>query len=672
MSVTGVVDGCAQLVKLKRKAGMTMPFVDSVHQYSNSAASGGQNVNQIKDAGAVRQVSAQAQQLVPGKVFEGTVTEIKNGQVTIGLNDGSTISARMDAGVSLEKGQPMLFEVKSNSGEQIAIRPVSLESAQNPTLLKALEAAGLKVNERNLSMVNQMMAEKMPINKESLLQMMRASSAFPKADMQTLVQMQKLGFVITEDSLNQFQNYKNGQQAILPEMNRLMEGIAELSGKIFGSETTAQTPGALLGFQQQILGILLGSGQQPPSEAQSANVQNQAALGQLAENQTLQNLTVTDVDAAQGAIIHQDLTESGGNFMNGNALGEGFAGENLSQGGMAAGNSSEGAVSGNIGGDNAQMQGGMAAGEAAQSQGGTVGNVAGEAAQAQGTAAAQSGAGQGTSTVAQLLSSEQQGRLTEMIQEFSGARGNEQLLPEGKLNTSLSAGELLQQMMKVLEQSKNADSASIQKLFHSEEYKMLLKQAMTEQWTLTPDKLKEEGAVREFYQRLSSQMTELQQTLAQAGKDGSALAKSAQSVQSNLEFMNQVNQLYTYVQLPLKLQNQNAHSDLYVYTNKKNLRQKEGALTALLHLDMDHLGATDIFVKLLGMSVQTEFYFQDEVSCRLISQCSDELIKRLEEKGYSCEVKVENRRKKQDFVQDFLERENPPGKLQRYSFDVKA
>ncbi len=672
MSVTGVVDGCAQLVKLKRKAGMTMPFVDSVHQYSNSAASGGQNVNQIKDAGAVRQVSAQAQQLVPGKVFEGTVTEIKNGQVTIGLNDGSTISARMDAGVSLEKGQPMLFEVKSNSGEQIAIRPVSLESAQNPTLLKALEAAGLKVNERNLSMVNQMMAEKMPINKESLLQMMRASSAFPKADMQTLVQMQKLGFVITEDSLNQFQNYKNGQQAILPEMNRLMEGIAELSGKIFGSETTAQTPGALLGFQQQILGILLGSGQQLPSEAQSANVQNQAALGQLAENQTVQNLTVTDVDAAQGAIIHQDLTESGGNFMNGNAMGEGFAGENLSQGGMAAGNSSEGAVSGNIGGDNAQMQGGMAAGEAAQSQGGTVGNVAGEAAQAQDTAAAQSGAGQGTSTVAQLLSSEQQGRLTEMIQEFSGARGNEQLLPEGKLNTSLSAGELLQQMMKVLEQSKNADSASLQKLFHSEEYKMLLKQAMTEQWTLTPDKLKEEGAVREFYQRLSSQMTELQQTLAQAGKDGSALAKSAQSVQSNLEFMNQVNQLYTYVQLPLKLQNQNAHSDLYVYTNKKNLRQKEGALTALLHLDMDHLGATDIFVKLLGTSVQTEFYFQDEVSCRLISQCSDELIKRLEEKGYSCEVKVENRRKKQDFVQDFLERENPPGKLQRYSFDVKA
>ncbi len=645
-----------------------MPFVDSVQQYQNNAVSNAQTLSQPKETGAVRQISAQAQQLVPGKVFEGTVTEIKNGQVTIGLNDGSTISARMDAGVNLEKGQPMLFEVKSNTGEQIAIRPVSLESAQNPTLLKALEAAGLKVNERNLSMVNQMMAEKMPINKQSLLQMMRASSAFPKADMQTLVQMQKLGFVITEDSLNQFQNYKNGQQAILPQMNHLMEGIAELSGKFFGAETTGQAPGALLGFQQQILGILLGSGQQPLSEAQMSTVQNQAALGELAENQAVQNLTVTDVDAAQGAIIHQDLTEGGSNFLPGND------------------GAQQGAVSEHPGGEASQMPGTIA-GEASQAQGtATSGNVTGEVALAQGDVssanvigeaaqtpgAATASGGEGGATVAQLLSNEQQGRLSEMLQEFSGARGNEQLLPEGKLNTNLSAGELLQQMMKVLEQSKDADKSSIQKLFQSEEYKGLLKQAMSEQWTLTPDKLKEEGAVREFYQRLSNQMTELQQALAQAGKEGSALAKGAQTVQSNLEFMNQMNQLYTYVQLPLKLQNQNAHSDLYVYTNKKNLRQKEGALTALLHLDMDHLGATDIFVKLLGTSVQTEFYFQDEVSCRLITQCSDELIKRLEEKGYSCEVKVENRRKKQDFVQDFLERENPPGKLQRYSFDVKA
>lgn len=632
-----------------------MSFVDSVQQYQNSVASGPQNLSQARDAGAVRPAAAQTQGLTPGKVFEGTVTDIKNGQVTIGLNDGQTISARMDAGVSLEKGQPMIFEVKSNNGEQIAIRPVSLESAQNPTLLKALEAAGIKVNERNISMVNQMMAEQLPINKQSLLQMMRAASSFPKADIQTLVQMQKLGFVITEDSLNQFQNYKNGQQAILPEMTRLMDGILDLPGQgagVAGKGAAAQ----MLGLQQQILGIILEGGQQPASDAQMGNVQNQAA-GDMA----------------------------------------GFSGESQLPGTLSGGSQLPGGISGEI-----QPQGtageaglpGTLSGEAQPGQGAAgetqiLGTLSGEAQPAQGAAGetvlqetaagnqAESGAVARTAengapvTVAQVLSGEQQGNLTAILQEFSGL-AKEQVMPGGKLDVSQSASELLKQIMGALDEGQASDGAAMQKLFRSDAYKNLLRQAMTEQWMLTPEQLKEKGAVKDLYQRLNSQMSELQQALAQAGKEGTALAKSAQSVQSNLEFMNQVNQLYTYVQLPLKLQNQNAHSDLYVYTNKKNLRQKDGELTALLHLDMDHLGATDIFVKLLGTAVQTEFYFEDEFSCRLISRYSDDLIKRLEEKGYSCDVKVENRKKEQNFVQDFLERENPPAKLHRYSFDVKA
>ena len=45
---------------------------------------------------------------------------------------------------------------------------------------------------------------------------------------------------------------------------------------------------------------------------------------------------------------------------------------------------------------------------------------------------------------------------------------------------------------------------------------------------------------------------------------------------------------------------------------------------------------------------------------------------RLEQKGYNCEIKVENRQKQQDVVQEFLEQESSTGKLHRYSFDVKA
>lgn len=633
-----------------------MSFLEGVHQYQANTASNTQTLNSVKETASVRPAS-QLQELVPGKVFEGMVTDIKsNGQVTLGLSDGSTIQARMETGVTLEQGQPMLFEVKGTTEEQISIRPVVLESAQNPTLMKALEAAGLKVNPRNLSMVNQMMMEQLPIDRNSLLQMARAAAGFPQADMQTLVQMQKLGFQITENSLNQFQNYQNGQQAILPDLQNLMEGLANLPEQLFGQEGQGLTENFTLG----------GSGQNP---ATAGAGQNPAAAG-VGQN------PAAGAGQQTGRIpgIQQQIME----ILLGNstqAEGAGAAGGQtetvnpdlqnpVSQNPASQGT---GVLESLTGAAQAESQAQVQAKAESQVQ---VQAQAGVPPEAPESAGKESGA-QAQNSINQILTGEQQENLASMLKE-SGAAENQQLLPQGRLNANLSAGEFLQQMMKALESSEYGEAGAMKKLFSSKEVKNLMKQAMTEQWMLTPEKLKEEGAVKELYQRLNRQMSELQQVLSQAGKEGSALAKTAQSVQNNLDFMNQLNQVYTYVQLPLKLQQQNAHSDLYVYTNKKNLREKEGDLSALLHLDMEHLGSTDIYVKMHGQSVQTDFYLADEKSYRLIAGFTDKLAERLEQKGYSCEIKVENRKLQKDSPREFLEQEKPAGKLHRYSFDVKA
>ncbi len=665
-----------------------MSFIDGIFQYQANTASNTKTLGQVKGAG--RTLSVQGQELVPGKVFEGTVTEMKNGQVTLGLSDGKTISARMEQGVSLAKGQPMLFEVKSNTGEQIAIRPVVLESAQNPTLMKALEAAGLKANPRNLSMVNQMMMEQLPIDKGSLMQMARAVGNFPHADMQTLVQMQKLGFPIDENALNQFQNYKNGQQAMLPDMLSLMEGLAELSEQAFGKEGIGQGPNSLenimlfpdgqgqagagqgqgtgasqvLGFQQQLLEILLGgnsTAQGPESllqeggGQQAGTVPDAVLLGQSREGV---------LDAGNGnQVTGQESTAGNGGQSGGAVLNTG----NGSQAGEAVLNIGNGGQPGE-GVLNAGLE--NQAGEAVSNA------EAGSQVTGQESAAVNGGnggqAGEALSSINKALSQEQQASLAKLLQEIPGARDNGQLLPNGRLNASLSAGELLQQIMASVEHTENLDGGILKKLFASKEYKGLLKQAIADQWFLSPENLKEEGAVKELYQRMSRQLEQIQQALSQAGKEGAALSKHAQSLQSNIEFMNQMNQAYTYAQLPLKLRGQNAHSDLYVYTNKKSLREKGGELSALLHLDLDHLGSTDIFVKLKGTAVQADFYLENDASYRLIFGNTGQLVERLQERGYQCEVKVENRPRQQDFVEDFLEHDKPSGKLHRYSFDVKA
>jgi flagellar hook-length control protein FliK len=138
--------------------------------------------------------------------------------------------------------------------------------------------------------------------------------------------------------------------------------------------------------------------------------------------------------------------------------------------------------------------------------------------------------------------------------------------------------------------------------------------------------------------------------------------------------MNQVNQLYTYIQIPLKLQHQNANSELFVYTNKKNLKDREGELSALLHLDLDDLGATDIHIKLNKNNVTANFFLTNDFAVQLLQSNMDDLTQRLENKGYQCSVSFEKRQqdKTVDFVEDFLEREKPTGTLHRYSFDVMA
>lgn len=621
-----------------------MSIIEGINQYQkqNNTVSNTQTLNMGKDV--IRPVSSYLQELTPGKVFEGTILEMKDGQVTIGLSDGQTMSARLESGVALEKGMPVLFEVKSSSGEQIAIRPVNWESPQNPTLLKALEAAGMKATYQNLSLVSEMMKEQMPVDRTSLLQMAR----FPQTEVQTLIQMQKAGIEINDSTIQQFENYKSNQQSFLPEMQEVIDGLPKAAEQIYSSNqgnvsiTGPQTGNTapLLQFQQQIAGILAGgqtgadgSGQAAVNAALTAG-----AAKELLQNAMMQNLSVSKVDAAEGVIIHQDITQEEGRSGMMDSLENGLPGNKSN-------------------GEN--LSGQMTAGKEQPQPEILNENVLQEAGN--------------SGRINSVLSAAQQANLTALLQEFSGAMENSILFQNGQLNQELTAQELLQQIVASVENSENYTSAAMQKLFFSEEYKEVLKRAMEEQWLTVPENLKEEGAVKELYQRIGRQMEQLQQILSQTGSaQGAALAKSAQGVQSNLEFINQLNQMYTYVQIPLKLQNQNAHSDLYVYTNKKSLMEKEGELTALLHLDMEHLGATDIHIKMLGSSVETKFYLGDSYSCDIILKHMDLLQERLEKKGYRCSFNVENREKKQDFVEEFLEKERPVGKFQRYSFDVKA
>jgi len=233
--------------------------------------------------------------------------------------------------------------------------------------------------------------------------------------------------------------------------------------------------------------------------------------------------------------------------------------------------------------------------------------------------------------------------------------------------------EILKDVQQILKDPLPMEREHLSNLLSSDEFKTLVKDTMEQQWMLTPEDLKEPDKIGKLYEKMESQLDRLTEAMKAAGQENTNVTQLAADVRSNIEFMNQVNQAYTYVQIPLKMSGQNASGQLYVYTNKKALAEGDKELTAFLHLDMDHLGSTDVSVKMLNHKVNTKFYLENDGAYDLIMANIPLLEDRLQKKGYQCTVSVENEAKHVNFVEDFLKKDQPSaGQLHRYSFDMRA
>ncbi len=151
-----------------------------------------------------------------------------------------------------------------------------------------------------------------------------------------------------------------------------------------------------------------------------------------------------------------------------------------------------------------------------------------------------------------------------------------------------------------------------------------------------------------------------------------AIANNAAQTANDVQFLNDASHFMSFVQIPIKLSGQNAHGDLYVYTNKKNRGEARDELKALLHLDMDNLGPMDIFVALKSNNVTTNFKVANDEILDYIEEHMDELTAALNRKGYNVTNAVEISGKDYSFKSSVIEEELPPAQIKRFTFDVRA
>jgi len=558
--------------------------------------------------------------LVPGTTIQGEIIAKNGNEVQIRIDKDTVLQARLEQDVNVEEGQNIRFQVKNN-GTTLTLSPLLTNTAQADNVYKALQMAGLPINESTVAMTDEMMKLGMSIDSRSLQNMFKDVVTHTDASATDVVFLHKMDMPLTESNLRQIQNYTELQHEVVKGMQDVTDALQGLINGTGGADIAA--------------GADVAAG----------------AAGVDADTLTqYQNLVKELIsDTLMGML--PDGAGAAGEGTGGNLTG-GITGADLAGEVPADGLSGDALAAGITGAD-----------------------LAGEAladAPLSGNAALIKGVLQ-DAAFSELLNNDlvTEEEAAGFLKEAAG------FLTEKGITLT---GNTTQEMMKALlgiAAGNTQEAESLQRLFSGKVWKNLLERSVKTQWSLTPETLPKEGEVGKVYEKIVKSLHTLNETLQQSGTQNTALQESITNLSENIDFMNQLNQMYTYVQLPLKMQNGEKNGELYVFTNKRSLAEKDGEVSALLHLTMEHLGPLDVYVKMNRGKVSTEFTVEKEETLLFLEKNMSILTDRLQKRGYdiSCKMKVKDEAGEPENPVERLLTEKQNGAVSvhaQYAFDVRA
>lgn len=534
----------------------------------------------------------------------------EDGTVSLLLGDNTKLNAFLSKNLGLTPGQTLSFTVSGASDSKISLTPLYANLDGNSAVGKALHEAGLPFTKQNSDMVTSMMERGLPIDSRSLQNMAADTARFPLADPKSIVQMKELEIPLNDSNIREFEAYKENQYKIADSLDGLSRELSDIAKE--GLNTN-----------DRVFNLFFeGKGEGLPSALEKA------LNGDFEDVSKLLKL-----DPGELKNIEANLKEIAGNEAAGDP--------------KAAVNEEKEVL---LPGDEGQSQ-------IKQSKDLT---------------------GHVTEDLHTLLGKEGSTRLADMMKEAGLNPAIASKVADGSLSTEdslLLSKALLDKAMKE-EMSGEASPEVMSKareLLNSREYRLLLNNGITNEFLMKPEEVADKEKVREYYEKVVKNADKTLEFLNSTGRGSTTLAQGMNNLRNNVDFMNQLNNVMTYMQLPLKMNEDKAHGDLYVYTNKKNLAKKDGNVSALLHLDMQHLGTMDIHVQMTnGENVKTHFILQKEEMLDFIGEHLPELDEALSKRGYKMNSDVSLNKEARDVPDIMFNRGANEKLIQTTSFDIRA
>ncbi len=578
-----------------------------------------------------------------GQSFNGRILDITNNQVSILLDNNTTLNARMAEAVNLNIGDTLSFLIKENNGSNVLIKPFNndLSLMKDTAIFNVLEQNNLSPSEKNYQIAESLMNNSMPVDKQSMQKIMQQSYKFPDASIDTLVNLNKLGLPVNETSISQYNDYVSNSHQLYKDIQNINNSILEFSSEVINNigvndgspADTMDSVLHILDFNDSLLSSLSDSEDmvnidKAITEAEPEEIKEGNNLNEV--NEDIQNLT----------------SENQENIASNNTLSKELATQSILSDGQVNNNSEAG-----INTENDTVT--------------TTENLKNIGVDIDSSSEKLSLDKESLSGIYEGLS--KLGVDNEIIKKIS----EESKTPLQLLNNiNKAVGDTLK------ENPENLNLSDIKQFFTSEEYNKILSGGVNKKFTLDTKDMKSPSEIDDLYKSMYEKTDKLMKAFSDsAGGAGKNLSENAKGMQERIDFMQNINNMYAYAQIPFRTDGNEANSELFVYMNKKKMNETKDNISALLHLDMKFLGPTDVHVSLHGNNVHTKFYVEDEESARIIDEHMTMLEKAIKETGHTLTNEVITREPALALPENMVVNEMFGNELEksvkRYSFDVR-
>lgn len=660
-----------------------------------------QGGTEIKDVPSEVKI-ADIRNLPVGQLFEGDVYDINNLQVRILLDGNTILNATMNEAVNLNIGDHVVFQVKENTDSKILIRPFQMGN-DNQLILKALNNSGITVNDKNVSVVKELMAQGQPLDKQTITDIIRLSNRFPQAELQGIVELKKHDIPVTADNLSMYKAYSEGDAGISESFKNISNELPSVMESAFSGAGSHE----VMAFVTDILDIIMpeesysdGSmngntvspdgGQAVVQGENSATVDNPSDMPQSTEVISKNDIHLPEINnqpdnsasADNAAVINKSIdgsenvsdysmdntvkmqniesgTVSNAEHMQNNAE----ESNNTDTSDIISSNTRENITAGSSAG-NSVINNNAVAGEGIHDKLISLFNNA-----------LMSGQAKGTDDNIKILTrgkNAMEDKVSSAIKRF------------GEMALNVENDRDIQSVKsEILEIFKDAKPSERIMMAQSEPFRKLIHKAVEKNLFIKPDNISNSPNPKEdverIYERVRQQLEKLTDVVKDAaGKgivnehDTSSLMNNVKTAGQNLNFMNDLNHMSSYVQIPVKFSGQESEGELYVY-NKNVKKTVEEGISAFLHFDLENLGATDIRIHLKNKGLRLGFEINDEISVRLVDEHIGELADRLTKKGYSVNYNVEMKQKEEhNTLKEIFERDERQISIKRYTLDIRT